>query len=164
MRLWHGMAIVFIPPVWKVSCLITINLNAISFVRLGPLYAVVVLFMADNRKGPWAVYSLMLILPYYRGAFTENVSYIIIFEPVIEAFVDIGLLERALSFSYTDQMLPGLRAIVSSQASYLSELQFRHLWRVNGCTSHRGVETIKWNHMCEFCKVPSAESGNTNVQ
>lgn len=94
---------------------------------MGPIYAVVVLFMADNRKGPWAVYSLMLILPYYKGAFTENVSYIIIFEPVIEAFVDIGLLERALSLGYTDPMLPGLLAVVSSQASYLSGLQFRHL-------------------------------------
>lgn len=69
----------------------------------------------------------MLILPYYKGAFTENVSYIIIFEPVIEAFVDIGLLERALSLGYTDPMLPGLLAVVSSQASYLSGLQFRHL-------------------------------------
>lgn len=60
----------------------------------------------------------MLILPYYRDAFTENINYTIAFEPVIEAFVDVGLLEGAWSLGYTDQVHSGLLAVVSSRASY----------------------------------------------
>lgn len=47
----------------------------------------------------------------YRDAFTENTNCIIVFEPVIEAFVGVGLSEEAWSFGCTDQMLTGLLSV-----------------------------------------------------
>lgn len=60
----------------------------------------------------------------YRDAFTDNTSCIIVFEPVIGAFVGVGLSEAVWSFGCTDQMLTGLLSLCHLRRVTLSSSGF----------------------------------------